>query len=168
MADSPSDILQKLIIALGYEIQPKTNILIEQETETQLTFEGKFIKASIDPNKALYLSDNDIKLEPLNPKCTKLVKKLFEKFLDTNFPVHTTYHIESQVDPETNQKKYRLTTRIITDKTRDTIGNWYFNQIICYDESIFILEGSFESPENGIHVDLTPYDIIQEEDTNKR
>ena len=76
-----ASITRHLIIALGLEIQPATNILIDQETKNQLMFDGKFLKANTDPKKALYLSDSDVKLDPLDPKCTKLIERLFGKFL---------------------------------------------------------------------------------------
>ena len=76
------EVTRKLLIAMGIEIQKGTNLLVDQETKSQISFEGKFVKANIDPEKALYISEHDIKLEPLNPKCTKVMERFFGNYLD--------------------------------------------------------------------------------------
>jgi len=75
------EITRDLLIALGLEIQPGTNNVYDQETKSLLMFDGKAIKANDNPNKTLYIDEHDIKLDPLNPKCTKLMEMLFGKFL---------------------------------------------------------------------------------------
>jgi len=150
------EITRDLLIAMGMEIQPGTNVLILQDDKSQVSFEGKFIKANTDPSKALYISEYDVKLEPLNPKCTKIMERLFGKFLDDsvelgNIPECTTYYF----DKTDTDKKYRLTIKF-ADGTSWT-GNWYFNKIICYDEAIFSIDGTFADK------DLRPYDLEQEE-----
>lgn len=156
--NSPSEILRCLLIALGWEIQPNTNIIIDQMTKNQITCGDKFLKASIDPNKLLYISEHDVKLEPLNPKCTKMMEWIFAKFLDNesseeigNIPEVFSYSFDK--DPET--KKYQL--RIVFHSGSPWTGNWYFNKIICFTEAIFSLEETFAG------IDLRPYDIPKEE-----
>ena len=78
------NVTRKFLIALGMELQPSTNTLVDQETKSPIYFEGKIVKANNDPDKALYISDYDVKLDPLDPKCTKIVERLFGKFLDDN------------------------------------------------------------------------------------
>ena len=161
--DESINITRNLLVALGIELQPETNVLIDQDTKSQMTFESKFIKANIDPDKALYISEYDIKLDPLNPKCTKLVERLFGKFLDDsssedigNIPDVLTYFFDK--DDETS--KYRLTIKF-SDGTQ-WIGNWFLNKIICYDEAIFSIDGTFAD------IDLRLYDIEQDEWENSQ
>lgn len=152
------NVTRKLLIALGLEIQKETNTLIDQETKSQLSFDNKFIKANTNPDKALYISEYDVKLDPLNPKCTKIIERLFGKFLDDsssediqNIPEVTTYFFDkNEIDG-----KYRLTIKFIDGSS--WIGNWYSNKIICYNEAIFSIDGTFND------IDLTIYDIDQEE-----
>ena len=151
------EVTRKLLIALGIELQPGTNLLIDQETKSQLSFEGKFIKANINSDRAVYISDYDVKLDPLNPKCTKIVERLFGKFLDDsssedvqNIPEVLSYFFDK--DKENN--KYRLTIKFADGSC--WIGNWYMNKIICYDEAIFSIDGAFAD------IDLRVYDIDQE------
>ena len=40
------------------------------------------------------------------------------------------------------------------------IGNWFKNKILCYLESIFLINGTFDD------IDLTKYDIDQDEEGN--
>ena len=151
------ELTRYLLIALGLELEPGTNVLIDQESKSQLTFDGKFIKANTDPEKALYISEHDVKLEPLNPKCTKIMEHLFGKFLDDsssedigNIPEVSTYFF----DPNEEKTAYRLNIRFI-DGTQ-WIGNWWMNKIVGYNEAIFSIDGTFAD------LDLRPYDIDQE------
>lgn len=153
------EVTRKLLIALGIEIQKGTNLLIDQDTKSQLSFEGKFIKANIDPEKALYISEYDVKLDPLDPKCTKIMERFFGKYLDDassediqNIPEVLTYFFDKL---EEDPVKYRLTIKF-ADGTC-WIGNWYLNKIICYDEAIFSIDGTFGD------IDLRIYDINQDE-----
>ena len=153
------EVTRKLLIALGIEIQKGTNLLIDQDTKSQLSFEGKFIKANIDPEKALYISEYDVKLDPLDPKCTKIMERFFGKYLDDassediqNIPEVLTYFFDTL---EEDPVKYRLTIKF-ADGTC-WIGNWYLNKIICYDEAIFSIDGTFGD------IDLRIYDVNQDE-----
>lgn len=157
-------ITRDLLIVLGIEIHDTTNLLIDQETKSQLNFEGKFIKANTDPNKALYISDYDIKLDPLNPKCTKIMERLFGKFLDDasaedmqSIPEVLTYFFDKSDD---GFGKYRLTIKF-ADGT-SWIGNYYMNKILCYVEAILSIDGTFAD------TDLRPYDVDQDEWENNQ
>lgn len=157
------EITRKLLIALGIELQRGTNVLIDQDTKSQLSFDGKFIKANIDPEKALYVSEYDVKLDPLNPKCTKIVERLFGKFIDEassediqNIPEVLSYFF----DRDETTGKYRLNIKFANGTT--WIGNWYLNKIICYDEAIFTFDGTFIDD-----IDLRIYDIEQDEWENQ-
>lgn len=148
------ELTRYLLIALGLEIQPNTGILIDQETKNQLAFDGKFIKVNIDPQKALYISEHDVRLDPIDPKCTKMVELLFGNFLDANsaeginlIPEVFSYSF----DRDMATRKNRLNIKFI-DGTK-WVGNWYLNKILCYLEAIFILEGTFPN------INLYVYDI---------
>ena len=43
-------IIKDLLIVLGLEIQSADNTVIDQETKSQLKYDGKSIKANNDPN----------------------------------------------------------------------------------------------------------------------
>ena len=145
-----------LLVAMGLEIQPRTNIVVDQETKNQINFESKILKANNDPNKAVYISSDDILLEPANPKCTKLMERLFGYFIDGevevgNIPDMKVYYFDKENFGD--DRKYRLTIKF-DDGTR-WIGNWYFNKIISYVEAIFAINGTFATK------NLVPFDMPQ-------
>ena len=144
------EVTRKLLIALGIEIQAGTNLLIDQETKSQLSFEGKFIKANTNPDKALYISEYDVKLDPLNPKCTKIMERFFGKYLDD------ASSEDIQNIPEVWSDFFDTSDGKFADGTC-WVGNWYLNKIICYDEAIFSIDGTFAN------IDLRIYDIEQDE-----
>ena len=150
------ELTRDLLVAMGIEIHSVSHALIDQETKSQLNFENKIIKANNDPNKDLYITDYDIKLEPANPKCTKLMERLFGRFIDNevemgNMPEMQAYYFDK--DEESN--KYRLVIKRI-DGVK-WLSNWYYNKIICYVEAILSIDGTF------VDRDLVPFDIPQDE-----
>ena len=156
------NVTRKFLIALGMELQPSTNTLVDQETKSPIYFEGKIVKANNDPDKALYISDYDVKLDPLDPKCTKIVERLFGKFLDDNsstdvqnIPGVLAYFF----DKNEEDRLYRLNIKY-EDGTK-WVGNWYLNKILCYLEAIFSIDGTFDD------IDLKIYDVDQDEEENK-
>lgn len=156
------NVTRKFLIALGMELQPSTNTLVDQETKSPIYFEGKIVKANNDPDKALYISDYDVKLDPLDPKCTKIVERLFGKFLDDNsssdmqnIPEVLAYFF----DKNEEDRLYRLNIKY-EDGTK-WVGNWYLNKILCYLEAIFSIDGTFDD------IDLKIYDVDQDEEENK-
>lgn len=156
------NVTRKFLIALGMELQPSTNTLVDQETKSPIYFEGKIVKANNDPDKALYISDYDVKLDPLDPKCTKIVERLFGKFLDDNsspdmknIPEVLAYFF----DKNEEDRLYRLNIKY-EDGTK-WVGNWFLNKILCYLEAIFSIDGTFDD------IDLKIYDVDQDEEENK-
>ena len=168
-SDASMEITRNLLIALGLEIQKDTNVLYDQETKSPIFFEGSAIKANTDPSKGLFVNENDIKFEPLNPKYTKLMERFFGKFLDDaaeNEYINpcSTYYF----DRDEKSGKYRLTIKFEKKDDSDPekwVGNWYINKVICYNEAIFTIDGTFDD------IDLRPFDIDQnvdqEDDGNK-
>ena len=156
------NVTRKFLIALGMELQPSTNTLVDQETKSPIYFEGKIVKANNDPDKALYISDYDVKLDPLDPKCTKIVERLFGKFLDDNsFPdmQNIPEVLAYFFDKNEEDRLYRLNIKY-EDGTK-WVGNWFLNKILCYLEAIFSIDGTFDD------IDLKIYDIDQDEEENK-
>ena len=56
MFNESIELTRKLLIAMGLELQRGTNILIDQDTKSYISFSGKFVKANNDVNKSLYVS----------------------------------------------------------------------------------------------------------------
>ena len=169
--DSTMEITRKLLIALGLEIQQDTNMLYNQDTKSALFFEGLAIKANIDPNKSLFIGENEVRFEPLDPKYTKLMERMFGQFLEDSeengYTTHcTTYYFD--MDTSGDVRKYRLTIKFapLTPGVENRWeGNWYINKVIGFTEAIFAIDGTFDD------VNLLPYDInydlIEEEEVKK-
>ena len=145
-------ITRHLLMALGLEVESNSCKLVDQFTKNQLMFNGKFLKVNLNPMKPVYLSEDDICLEILNPKYTGVVEKLFGKFLEyeaseemQNIPETLVYFFD-KID-----NKYGLVIKFV-DGSR-WIGNLYYNKILSYIEAIFSLEGTF------YNTDLRPYDF---------
>ena len=144
-----------LLIALGIDIG-ENHTLVEQYTGTQLNFENKVIKAINDPNDMLYISESDISLEPANPRCTKLMERLFGRFIDIEvedecIPDMLTYYFD--IDEE--KEKFRMTIKF--NNGTKWIGNWYYNKVLSYVEAILAIDGTFSGS------DLTIFDIPKKE-----
>lgn len=162
-ASDEIELTKNLLMAMGVDIQKGSYNLIDQEDKTQLIFEGKAIKANNDPSQSLYISKYDIKLEPCNPKCTKLMERLFGRFIDKeveieNIPEMQTYYFDKDVEiykvkrTENEINKYKLNIKY-ADGTHWE-GNWFYNKILCYVEAIFTIDGTF------LGIDLRPFDDI--------
>lgn len=140
------NLTKDLMIAIGLEIQPMNNTVSDQDTKLPLTFGGKSIKANTDPNKSLYISEYDIKLEPANPKCTKLIEHLFGYFIDKsvadeNIVEVQTYFFDRDESSPDGYTKNRLTIRYANGVK--WTGNWFYNRILCFVEAIFCMDGTF-------------------------
>lgn len=147
------ELVSNLLYAIGIDIAGGNNILVDQDTGNFIVFEGKNIKASRDPKKPVYISDNDIKLEPANPKCTKLVKSLFNMFLAKEeemgeIPHVLSYYFDDFV--EEVKKTARTTEEVyyhkLVIKFEDGTyynGNKYRNKGLGYCEAILGIDGSF-------------------------
>jgi hypothetical protein len=142
-----------LLLALGIEIDPSNNGIYDQETKSSIAFDGKMVRANIDPNKNIFIdTTNDIYLDMLDPKCTKLMERFLGKFLDDSEELgNTSRCLTYYFDKHETEPKYRLNI-----KFEDMLwtGNWYYNKVICYDEAIISLDGSFLD-----QIDFRPYDL---------
>lgn len=159
VTDNSMEITRKLLIALGIEIQKDTNLLYDQETKSPIFFEGSPIKANIDPSKGLFITENDIKFEPLNPKYTKIIERFFGKFLDDAAENgYTNSCLTYYFDRNEEDGRYKLIIKFEKSDNGNPEkweGNLYINKIICFLEAIFSIDGTFDD------IDLRPYDIEQ-------
>lgn len=95
------NLVSEVMYALGYELNPN-NIVIDQDN-TIIAFNGKSIKATRNINKQAYISDNDVLLDPINPKCTALMKSLMvtyvtNGFMEGEFPKMITFFEDQVLD----------------------------------------------------------------------
>lgn len=152
-AEQEMSLTSDLLYALGIDINKGNNILIDQDTGNPLLFENKSIKASRDPSKPVYISDNDIKLEPANPKCTKMLQSLFGFFLEKEerageIPHALSYYFDDAVKHVQIDKKTEIDVsyhRLVVKYADGSYyyGNWYKNKGIGYCEAILGIDGSF-------------------------
>lgn len=157
-----TEVVRRLLIALGLEVQSVTNVLIDQETKSQLSFETKLIKANLNPDKAMYISEQDVKFDPINPKCTKVMEMLMGKYLDDsadpengNLPEVLSYFFDKDAEQPDGFTRYQLNIRF-EDGTK-WHGSWYLNKVLCYDEAILKLDQTFGD------TNLAVFDIRQDE-----
>lgn len=75
------ELVVMLLTSMGLSID-HNQTLIDQETMAQIKFQGKNIKASFDRMKPVYITEGDIKFEPLNRNNIRLLSTLFGHFLD--------------------------------------------------------------------------------------
>lgn len=151
-----ADITRNLLIALGIEIQKGSNILFYQESKNTIFFDNHPVKANIDSNSALFIDKDDVRFNPLDPRCTKLMDRFFARYLEDsseegNLPVCSTYFFDKDKDTG----NYMLHVRF--EDGSEYKGNWYINKIICLIEAVFSLDGTFAD------INLKPYDLDQSE-----
>lgn len=158
------NLVSNLIDVLGLNINPIDNILISQETGTQLIFMNKNIKASKNINKPPYISDNDILFEPINKKSLGLMSKLFGWYLDTNMnelgEAKIFYFDEKKENR--NEKLDKIFPKdpecklvVVFKDGRKFETPYRRNKALLYSEAILRLDGSFEG-ENYSIFDLDP------------
>lgn len=138
------NIVKDLLIVLGLEIQPEDNSIVDQDTKSQIKYEGKSIRANNDINNILVIGEGDIKFEPTNPRCSGLMEKMFGRFLDNeqeegNIPEVLVYFFDRDVTDE-EIPIYRLNVKTTSYKWT---GPWYYNKVLCYTDAIFSLDGTF-------------------------
>lgn len=149
------NLVSDLIYILGFNVNQTDNILLDQETNTPVTFEGKNIKVTRNPAKPAYISDKDIKLEPANPKCTKLMNRLLGFFLNRehkygNIPNVVSYYLDD-VDKELGTAK----TVIKFEDGSYFESDVFRNKAIAYTDAIMKIDGSFVN-------DLSIFDIDED------
>lgn len=157
-------ISKKLLMALGLELQEGTNVCVDQDTKSIISFEDKFVKAHTNPDKPLYIDEeHEVKLSPLDPKCTKMLERFFGKFLndneeDENLPHCLSYYF----DQNKEDKKHKLNVKFESTTMPSYEGSFFYNKILCYLEAIFKLDGTFEDIDLSIY-DIQ-YDLLKDED----
>lgn len=149
------NLVSDLIYVLGFNVNPNDNVLWDQESNNPITFEGKNIKATRNPAKPAYISDKDIKLEPANPKCTKLMSRLLGFFLTKeyqsgNIPNVVSYYLDD-VDKELG------TSKVVVKYENGTYfeSDVFRNKAIAYTDAIMKIDGSFMN-------DLSIFDIDED------
>ena len=151
-----TEITRDILISLGIEVQKGSNILFYQNSKSPIFFEDHPVKANINNDTALFINKDDVRFNPVDPKCTKLMERFFARYLDDaveeeNLPVCSTYFFDKNKD----DGRYKLNIRF--EDGTNFEGNWYINKIICFIEDIFNLDGTFAD------TDLYQYDINQSE-----
>lgn len=153
------ELTSDLLYALGIDIDPRTNCLIYQETKQNILFQGKNVKATRDINRPVYITESDIKLEPADPRCNKLVDRLFGKYLDqlheeNEIPQVVTYTFETDKDTH----KSRLAVKF-ADGTYQ-YSNWYNNRILGYADMILFDDITMEKKYQNLFsiLDVSPED----------
>ena len=149
-----AEITRNILIALGVEVQKGNNLLFYQDSKSPIFFESHPVKANINPNLALFTDKDDVRFNPLDPKCTKLTERFFGKFLDDNAEEGNTASVSTYYfDKNKDDGKYKLIIKFEDGSQYE--GNWYINKIICFDEAIFNIDGTFSE------TDLYTYDVDQ-------
>lgn len=147
-------VTRDVLIALGIEVQKANNLLFYQDSKSPIFFESHPVKANINPDLALFTDKDDVRFNPVDPRCTKLMERFFGKFLDDNAEEENianalTYYFDKDKD----DGRYKLTIKF--DDGTQYEGNWYINKVICFLEAIFQIDGTFAE------TDLSIYDIDQ-------
>lgn len=132
-----------LLCVLGLSINQTDNILIDQDTQQPLLFEGKNIKATNNPIKPAYISENDVKLEPMNPRAVRLMNRIFGYYLDKaasdgDIKKSISFNFD-EVDPET--KLFKLVVKFFDGTKYESMP--YRNRSLLYTATIMELDGSF-------------------------
>lgn len=150
-----------LLCVLGLSVNRTDNILIEQETNNPFLFENKNIKATNNLTKQAFIGPNDIKLEPVNPKCVKLMNRLFGYFLDK---ACENGDLMKAVSFNFDEADKEAGTYVLVVKFAD--GSKFFtppwrNRSLLYTEAIMDLDGSFPPRDYSI------FEIDEDVDTRR-
>lgn len=140
-----------LLNAVGLSTLPNGNIVDREIGNAQIKFDGKNMKANIDPNNIHYAGEGEIMLDVLSNLKMSIV--LLGHLLDKNKyfddkEIYSYYTEELEVD--CGLKKTQLVIMFIDKST--VASNFYYNKSLAYIDAIFKLEDSIE-------VDLSNFDI---------
>lgn len=138
------NVTKNLLIAMGLQLTPDGNV-INQETKSQLVFENYAIKANDDPNRPIYISKYDVRLEPLNPQSTKILERLFASFINSeveygNIPEVNGYYCDKNMEVSCDDL-YKLVIKFSDGTRMET--DWFRNKGLCYLQAIFVIDGTF-------------------------
>lgn len=142
-----ADLVSDLLYVLGVNVNPTDNILMDQDTDNPILFEGKNIKATRNINKPAYISTNDIKLDPINPRYTKLMSRIFGYYLDKQeeegeLPHALSFYFDEFVNEDDPQDRtFMLFVKFANGTTVSTPNRR--SKALLYTEMIFLLDGSF-------------------------
>lgn len=143
---------------IGLSINSANQHLYDQDTQIELRFNDKYIKATVLPIP-IYAGRNDIVFDPSTNY--NLMLNIFGYFIDKETASEDgdkIGYIAQSIEDElfvgkvgaNDIKKQRLSVRTTRG---DFFSNYYFNIYLAYIEMIFILSGDFVP-------DLSNFDIV--------
>jgi len=152
--EQEAGLVSDLLYAMGLDVNPVDNIVIDQDTHQPLLFEFKNIKVTRNINKPAFISENDIRLEPANPKCTKLMNRLFSFFTDKEYKYGNIGNILTfYFDDDLEKGISSLVVKYEGGEVYRT--NWYRSKALIFTEAILDIDGSY--PINGLEIfDVDP------------
>lgn len=148
-----------LLCTMGLGVDNNQTIF-DQDSRIPLKFQDKSIKISMDPNKPVYITNCDIKFDPINKSNIRLMTTLFGLFLDKEqecgdisqvLSFYTEDINSSAPGTENPEIKTRLIVKCINEMY---VTNYYTNKCLMYCDAILRIGGNF-----GINSDMTRFDI---------
>lgn len=124
---------------IGLNIGPN-QYLYDQDTQTQIKFKDKYIKASID-GSPIYAGRNDIVFDPA--KNYSLISRLFEYYLEkaqnSDDGDIIQGYVAHYIDDNPEKDKQRVVVKTIG--RGEISSNYYYNIYLAYMDCIFKIAG---------------------------
>lgn len=147
MFDDQFELVYELLNELEYKLKPDGSIY-DPFTNSILSFNGLFIKASTNPNNIHYAGQGEIEFDILNN--VRLVTTLFGHHLKRKeaegLALVSTFTEETESKVIEGAKMTRLTIR--TNINQDLVSPYYHNKCLKFIWAMFALEDSYVNLNN--------------------
>ena len=152
MFDDVYDLTYNVLMSIGLDI--RNGYVFDQGNGSPLQFQGKMIKATVDPNIPCYAGQNDVTFDILNNM--RLVITLLGYCIDKETALNgfscLSHFIEEAPGPDPNNRLTALSIKMSDYSTRTT--KYYYNKCLKYIHAIFLV---YEDD-----VDLSNFDSMEE------
>ena len=148
--DDPYEMTYNLLNAIGLSIDGN-GYVYDQDTRIHLLYQGKKIKASIDPNNPAYAGEGEITMDLIHDM--KLANMILLYFIDKESNLGDLSIVSQFIEEVPNGKLTALGIKK-TDGS-SIITEYYTNKALKYIEAVFLLDGekiylhNFDSLEEG-------------------
>lgn len=139
------NLVSDLLCVLGVSINGSDNILINQDTGSPILFEGLNVKATKSTANPAFISERDIKLEPANPRCTKLMSRIFGFFTEQESAAGNIMNVLTFFFEEVEKEDVEGYSKLVVKYEDGSIYETkpYRSKALLYTCAIFDIDGSF-------------------------
>lgn len=138
MFDDAYELTYNIMNSIGIEVYPDGS-LYDPDRDTTISYEGKMMKATINPLDIKYAGQGECIFEPLTNvrQVTTLMGYMIDKKVEMEEMTFQTWYQEEMEDPITGWRYSNITIK--TESGEHITSHYYYNKCLKFIEMIFIL-----------------------------